>query len=107
MHETERHRIILSAVQDKPVVTVGELRGLTGASEATIRRDIASLHMKKKLRRVRGGAEAITPPQFVGLAGRPFAVNEARHSLLIFKLMQCSLSHWDSPFVIISDIIHR
>jgi DeoR family ulaG and ulaABCDEF operon transcriptional repressor len=36
--------------------------------------------MKKKLRRVRGGAEAITPPQFVGLAGRPFAVNEALHS---------------------------
>ena len=80
MHETERHRIILSAVQDRPVVTVGDLCRLTGASEATIRRDIASLHMKKKLRRVRGGAEAITPPQFVGLAGRPFAVNEALHS---------------------------
>jgi len=62
------------------VVTVGDLCRLTGASEATIRRDIASLHMKKKLRRVRGGAEAITPPQFVGLAGRPFAVNEALHS---------------------------
>ena len=36
---------------------------------------IASL-VQKKLRRVRGGAEAITPPQFVGLAGRTFAVNE-------------------------------
>lgn len=80
MHETERHRIILSAVQDRPVVTVVDLCGLTGASEATIRRDIASLHMQKKLRRVRGGAEAITPPQFVGLAGRPFAVNETLHS---------------------------
>ncbi|WP_299720333.1 DeoR/GlpR family DNA-binding transcription regulator [uncultured Tateyamaria sp.] len=80
MHETERHRVILSAVQDRPVVTVVDLCGLTGASEATIRRDIASLHMQKKLRRVRGGAEAITPPQFVGLAGRPFAVNETLHS---------------------------
>ena len=80
MHETERHRIILSAVQDRPVGTVVDLCGLTGASEATIRRDIASLHMQKKLRRVRGGAEAITPPQFVGLAGRPFAVNETLHS---------------------------
>jgi DeoR family ulaG and ulaABCDEF operon transcriptional repressor len=79
MHETERHRIILSAVQDRPVVTVVDLCSLTGASEATIRRDIASLHMQKKLRRVRGGAEAITPPQFVGLAGRPFAVNETLH----------------------------
>jgi DeoR family ulaG and ulaABCDEF operon transcriptional repressor len=35
--------------------------------------------MQKKLRRVRGGAEAITPPQFVGLAGRPFSVNQAIH----------------------------
>ncbi len=76
MHESERHRVILSAVQDRPVVTVADLRGLTGASEATIRRDIASLHVQKKLRRVRGGAEAVAPPQFVGLAGRTFAVNE-------------------------------
>jgi len=76
MHETERHRVILSAVQDRPVVTVIDLCNLTGASEATVRRDIATLHMQKKLRRVRGGAEAISPPQFVGLAGRPFAVNQ-------------------------------
>ena len=62
MHEKERHRIILSAVQDKPVVTVQELVDLTDSSEATIRRDIAALHLQKKLRRVRGGAEAITPP---------------------------------------------
>ena len=79
MHETERHRIILSAVQDRPVATVIDLVSLTGASEATIRRDIATLHVQKKLRRVRGGAEAIAPPQFVGLAGRPFSVNEALH----------------------------
>ncbi|MCG6904056.1 MAG: DeoR/GlpR family DNA-binding transcription regulator [Rhodobacter sp.] len=76
MHEKERHRIILSAVQDRPVVTVIDLCALTGASEATIRRDIATLDGQKRLRRVRGGAEAITPPQFVGLAGRPFSVNE-------------------------------
>jgi DeoR family ulaG and ulaABCDEF operon transcriptional repressor len=76
LHEKERHRIILSAVQDRPVVTVVDLCSLTGVSEATIRRDISTLHMQKKLRRVRGGAEAITPPQFVGLAGRPFSVNE-------------------------------
>jgi DeoR family transcriptional regulator, ulaG and ulaABCDEF operon transcriptional repressor len=76
MHEKERHRIILSSVQEKPVVTVQELVDLTEASEATIRRDIAALHLQKRLRRVRGGAEGITPPQFVGLAGRPFRVNE-------------------------------
>ena len=76
MHEKERHTIILSAVEERPVVTVFELCNLTGASEATIRRDIATLDENKQLRRVRGGAEALSPPQFVGLAGRPFSVNE-------------------------------
>lgn len=80
MHEKERHRIVLSAVQEKPVVTVPELVEITSSSEATIRRDIAALHLQKRLRRVRGGAEAITPPQFVGLAGRPFSVNETMHA---------------------------
>lgn len=80
MHEKERHRIILSAVQEKPVVTVQELVELTSSSEATIRRDIAALHVQKALRRVRGGAEAITPPPFVGIAGRPFSVNETMHA---------------------------
>jgi DeoR family ulaG and ulaABCDEF operon transcriptional repressor len=76
MHEQERHRVILSAVQDRAVVTVVDLCNLTGASEATIRRDIASLHMLQKVRRVRGGVESLNPPQFVGLAGRTFAVNQ-------------------------------
>lgn len=76
MHESERHRVILSAVQDRAVVTVVDLCNLTGASEATIRRDISTLHMQQKVRRVRGGVEALAPPQFVGLAGRTFAVNE-------------------------------
>ena len=76
MHESERHRVIQSAVQDRAVVTVIDLCNLTGASEATIRRDISTLHMQQKVRRVRGGVEALNPPQFVGLAGRTFAVNE-------------------------------
>ena len=76
MHEKERHRVILSAIQERPVVTVQEMVTLTEASEATIRRDIATLHVQKKLRRVRGGAESLHPPEFVGLAGRPFSVNE-------------------------------
>ncbi|WP_238367713.1 DeoR/GlpR family DNA-binding transcription regulator [Mesobacterium pallidum] len=76
MHETERHRIILSAVQERPVATVAELVALTETSEATIRRDIATLDTQKRLRRVRGGAEALTPPALPGLAGRPFSVNQ-------------------------------
>lgn len=76
MHEKDRHRIILSAVQDRALVTVIDLCALTGASEATIRRDISTLDEQKKLRRVRGGAEALAVTPFVGLAGRPFSVNE-------------------------------
>lgn len=76
MHERERQRVILSAVQARPVATVQDLVELTSTSEATIRRDIAALHVQGKLRRVRGGAEAITPPTQGGLIGRPFSVNE-------------------------------
>lgn len=76
MHEKERQRVILLAIQDKPVATVPELVELTGSSEATVRRDIAALHLQKRLRRVRGGVEALVPPQLPGLAGRPFSVNE-------------------------------
>lgn len=77
MHERERQKLILSAVQERPVVTVTELVDMTGTSEATIRRDISALHLQGRLRRVRGGAEALHPPQFIGIAGRPFKVSES------------------------------
>jgi DeoR family ulaG and ulaABCDEF operon transcriptional repressor len=76
LHETERHRVILAAVQSRPVATVTDLVELTGTSEATIRRDIAALHVAGKLRRLRGGAEAVNPPSQGGLVGRPFSINE-------------------------------
>lgn len=78
MHENDRHRVILSAVQDRALVTVPDLCALTGASEATVRRDINTLDHKKRLRRVRGGAEALTTAPFAGLAGRPFSYNETQ-----------------------------
>ncbi len=102
MHEKERHRIILSAVQEKPVVTVAELVDLTESSEATIRRDIAALHVAKRLRRVRGGAEALSPPQFVGLAGRPFSVNQtmnARQKQAIAKAAVALCDDGDSVII--------
>ena len=76
MHEIERQRIILSEIADRPVVTVAQLVELTGASEATIRRDINALHQDGKLNKVRGGAEALHPPQLVGIGGRHFAASE-------------------------------
>ncbi|MCU0906107.1 MAG: DeoR/GlpR family DNA-binding transcription regulator [Rhodobacteraceae bacterium] len=77
MHESERHRIILSATAGRPVVTVADLVGMTGASAATIRRDIAALHVQNRLRRVRGGAVAVNPPPLAGPGARPFSLNEA------------------------------
>lgn len=61
MHERERHRIILSALQERAVVTVQDVMEYTSASEATARRDIAALADEGRLRKVRGGAEAIQP----------------------------------------------
>ena len=71
VHERERRNIILAAVEERPVATVTELVDLTGASAATIRRDLAALHEQNRLRRVRGGVEALSPPAFHTLAGRP------------------------------------
>lgn len=79
MHENERQRIILATVQARPVASVADLVEITGASEATIRRDIAALHVRGSLRRVRGGAEAVNPPEQSALLGRPFSVNETRN----------------------------
>ncbi len=79
MIESERHRLILAAVQDKPVVTVQQLVDITASSEATIRRDISELHERKKLRRVRGGAEALFPSTPEVMEGRPFSISETLH----------------------------
>jgi DeoR family transcriptional regulator, ulaG and ulaABCDEF operon transcriptional repressor len=77
MHESERHLLILSVLQEKPMATVRELVDLTHSSEATIRRDILALDRQKKLRRLRGGVETINPRPIAGLAGRPFAFNKS------------------------------
>lgn len=76
MHEIERHRIILAEADERPIVTLGYLVELLGVSEATIRRDIAHLHKQGKIKRVRGGAEALHPPSRTSLVGRPYSVNQ-------------------------------
>ena len=76
MHEKQRHSAILQAVKGQPVVTIKQLVAFTDSSEATVRRDITALHAQNRLRRVRGGAEAINQPH---LAGTPFAVNAMKN----------------------------
>ena len=80
MHERERHRIILSAVQERPILTVQDIVELTGASEATIRRDVAALALQNRVKKVRGGAEAIHPPHIGVLAARSFRADETVNS---------------------------
>ena len=75
MHERERHRLILKLVEERAVVGVGDLVDLLDASEATIRRDIIALAERGRLRRVRGGAEALNPRHKPHVVGVPFAVN--------------------------------
>ncbi|SMC97656.1 transcriptional regulator, DeoR family [Fulvimarina manganoxydans] len=72
MHERDRHRIIVSVVQARSVATVQELARLTEASEATTRRDIAALALRKKVKRVRGGAEALETAPFGEISSLPF-----------------------------------
>ncbi|WP_062203313.1 DeoR/GlpR family DNA-binding transcription regulator [Aureimonas sp. AU12] len=80
MHERERHRMILSAVQGRTVATVQEFAELTGASEATIRRDITTLAGLRKLRKVRGGAEALGAPSPGAVAGESFGTAQGRNA---------------------------
>jgi DeoR family ulaG and ulaABCDEF operon transcriptional repressor len=75
MHERERHRIILSALQERAVLTVQDVMEYTSASEATVRRDIAALADEGRLRKVRGGAEAIHP--ISALTARSFRQSQA------------------------------
>jgi DeoR family ulaG and ulaABCDEF operon transcriptional repressor len=57
MHERERWQLILNRLRERGIVRVTDLAALTGASLATLRRDMARLEDSGQLRRVHGGAE--------------------------------------------------
>ncbi len=63
MHERERHRIILELLASRGVATVQDFASATGGSDATVRRDLAALAAQGRLRKLRGGAEALQPPR--------------------------------------------
>lgn len=76
MHRKQRHFLILKAVRQKAVATVPDLVKATGASEATIRRDIIELDSVGKLKKIRGGVESVTSKLQPRLKGKPFEINE-------------------------------
>jgi DeoR/GlpR family transcriptional regulator of sugar metabolism len=75
MLERERHQLIQKLVEERAIVSVGDLVALLGASEATIRRDIVAMAERGEIKRVRGGAEALRPRHRPHLAGVPFELS--------------------------------
>lgn len=71
MHKNDRYRLILNEVERRPVSTPAYLAELLGVSEATVRRDLIALDNQGRLKRLRGGVEAIRPPATIPLIGRP------------------------------------
>ena len=77
MTETERHRLMLEVLKDRPFASVRDLQAVVDASPATIRRDIAKLHATGAVRKVFGGiAAAETAGALDRLAARPFTENQ-------------------------------
>ena len=74
--ERERHRLILKLVEERSIISIGQLVELLNASDATIRRDISALAEQGQLKRVRGGAEAIQPRFEAHLVGIPFSLSQ-------------------------------
>lgn len=59
MLSEQRTKAILQALEELRTASVSQLCSLTGASEATIRRDLNALARQGKLNKVRGGATVI------------------------------------------------
>jgi DeoR family transcriptional regulator, ulaG and ulaABCDEF operon transcriptional repressor len=75
MLEVERHRVILKLLRERSVVSVTDLVDLLDSSEATVRRDINAMAEAGQIRRVRGGAESLTPRHETHLVGMPFEMS--------------------------------
>ena len=61
MIAAERKKLIVDQVNKHKIVKVVELSKKFNTTEATIRRDLEELQQQKKVRRVHGGAIAVTP----------------------------------------------
>lgn len=79
MHERERWQLIAAMLRERPVLTVRDIVAATGASTATIRRDLVQLEADGQLRRVHGGVEAVDGLQPRDLATRAFADSRVIH----------------------------
>ncbi len=84
MLEKQRHQLILDLLAEHHFISVGTLTEQLKSSEATIRRDLNKLADLNKLRKIRGGAEALQVNPHVGSSPRlnssPFLLDKERHT---------------------------
>lgn len=80
MLEPRRLAAIMRIVSETGVATVADLLAATGASPATLRRDLAKLAAAGEVRRVHGGVEAIGFADRPALATRPFEAARAMNA---------------------------
>jgi DeoR family ulaG and ulaABCDEF operon transcriptional repressor len=80
MLEPERWQLILSQVRSRGVMRVSELIKKTGASPATLRRDVCKLAELGHIRRIHGAIEAIDPRFQAQLATRSFGLGRVSHA---------------------------
>lgn len=74
----QRARAILQQLSQHQTVSVTELCQATGASEATIRRDLNALARQGKLVKIHGGATSLEEEEF--LAREPDLATKQRYS---------------------------
>ena len=80
----QRARAILQQLAQHQTVTVTELCQTTGASEATIRRDLNALADQGRLVKIHGGATTLEEEEF--RAWEPDLATKLRYALLFFGL---------------------
>jgi DeoR family transcriptional regulator, ulaG and ulaABCDEF operon transcriptional repressor len=76
MHERERWQKILTLVRERSVMRFRDILKATGASPATIRRDLVKLEEMGQLKRMHGGVEAVEAASQPHLATRSFDVSQ-------------------------------
>lgn len=81
MHERERWHIILTKLRERGIVRIADLSTLTGASVATLRRDLAKLEDSGQLRRIHGGAERAEVSGQNELTATSFGASQATNAL--------------------------
>lgn len=81
MLREQRLKVIMNALASAETVPLVELARLCSASEMTVRRDLADLEARGRLRRVRGGASLVPPESDPGYWHRSTLKHESKQAL--------------------------